>query len=128
MLLNIRDSCSTSNLKKIPVPEFWSPPNGGALKFNVDGSAKGSPGNAGIGEILRDETGKVLGYFSSFVGTFDSNTPEILAIHGAVDMCSQEVSLVGKEIDNVSYSKVAVSWVNSDGFGSLRHVNTILDI
>ncbi|EOY25536.1 Uncharacterized protein TCM_026934 [Theobroma cacao] len=32
----------------------WQPPATGELKFNVDGSAKGKPGLAGCGDILRN--------------------------------------------------------------------------
>ncbi|EOY27536.1 Uncharacterized protein TCM_029377 [Theobroma cacao] len=32
---------------------------GGTLKFNVDGVVRGSPGDEGIGDLLRDNTGRV---------------------------------------------------------------------
>ncbi|XVF04193.1 hypothetical protein REPUB_Repub05bG0061200 [Reevesia pubescens] len=43
-------------------------PQKGFLKFNVDGSAVGKPGPAGIGGILRDEEGTVKPEFSKSIG------------------------------------------------------------
>ncbi|KAK3197919.1 hypothetical protein Dsin_021334 [Dipteronia sinensis] len=109
LLINIKDSCSTQDCVKIHHPTEWNPPNGGAFKFNVDGSARGSPGNAGIGRVLRNNSGKVLGLFSNYVGINYSNSAEILEIHRPVSLCAHYNSLIGKEIDIVSDSKVAVA-------------------
>ncbi|TXG47863.1 hypothetical protein EZV62_027157 [Acer yangbiense] len=51
--------------------------------FNVDGSVKKSPNAAGIGGVLRDSSGKILGLFSSFVGCMDANSTKNFAIHRA---------------------------------------------
>ncbi|KAK0574812.1 hypothetical protein LWI29_029477 [Acer saccharum] len=98
------------------------------LKFNIDGSARGSPGLAGMGGVLRDASGKVLCLFSNHLGIQFSNTTEILAIHKAVHICADSSTLSARNIIIISDSKVAVSWVNNDGFGNLDHVNWIYDI
>lgn len=41
----------------------WSPPFGD-LKFNVDGAAKGKPGPAGVGGVLRNSNGAAFSLFS----------------------------------------------------------------
>ncbi|KAK2650145.1 hypothetical protein Ddye_017634 [Dipteronia dyeriana] len=64
----------------------------------------------------------------SHCNTEDSNTAEIMAIHKACTLCVASRILVGKEIIIVSDSKVAVSWVNCAGVGSLKHVNYIYNI
>ncbi|KAK1562612.1 hypothetical protein Q3G72_014800 [Acer saccharum] len=128
MMLNIKESCSDPKPVKKRVGVAWSPPIGSALKFNVDGSARGNPGNAGVGGVLRDNSGKVLGLFSASVGMLDSNSAELLAIHKAVSLCTMSVYLHGVEIEIVSDSFVVVDWVNSSGVGCLEHVNTIFDI
>ncbi|KAK3219243.1 hypothetical protein Dsin_013213 [Dipteronia sinensis] len=128
MLLNVKESCADFLPKQKKNEIAWNPPLGLVLKFNVDGSARGNPGNAGIGGVLIDNTGKVLGLFSEHVGILDSNSAEILAIHRAVSLCAESTSLIGKDVDIVSDSKIAVSWVNSEGFGSLNHVKLIYDI
>src|ERR1044072_3645917 len=39
----------------------WAPPGDGLLKFNVDGASLGNPGERGIGGVLRNDKGYVLG-------------------------------------------------------------------
>ncbi|KAK3218345.1 hypothetical protein Dsin_012315 [Dipteronia sinensis] len=87
----------------------WIPPLMDTLKFNVDGSARGSPGMAGIGGVMRDSRGKVVCLFSYFVGTTDSNSAEILAIKKEAELCHANPALRGRDISIVSDSKVAVS-------------------
>ncbi|OMO63114.1 hypothetical protein COLO4_32709 [Corchorus olitorius] len=61
----------------------WSKPPPGSLKFNVDGSAFGKHGPAGIGGVLRDEEGNTLVVFSKSIGVADSNFAEVMAIREA---------------------------------------------
>ncbi|KAK2651368.1 hypothetical protein Ddye_011224 [Dipteronia dyeriana] len=91
MILNLPESCIELKQVKRPLGGLWNPPSGLGFKFNVGGSSRGNPGSPGIGGVLRDNSGKVLGMFSD-----DSN--------------------------------LAVSWINSEGFGSLNHVQIIRDI
>lgn len=44
---------------------LWQPPPFRTWKWNVDGSAKGKLGPAGIGGVLRDNKGRVLVKFAS---------------------------------------------------------------
>ena len=46
----------------------WSKPSTGLMKFNVDGAARRKPGPAGIGGLLRDDTGKIWMEFSKSIG------------------------------------------------------------
>ncbi|KAK3185174.1 hypothetical protein Dsin_032460 [Dipteronia sinensis] len=112
----------------LPRNVAWSPPTGVALKFNVDGLARGNPRNAGLCGVIRDNSGKVLGLFSAFVRTLDSNSTELLAIHMAASLCALFENLVDTEIEIVNDSKVTVSWVNSRSMGCLKYVNLIYDI
>ncbi|KAK3224470.1 hypothetical protein Dsin_011495 [Dipteronia sinensis] len=88
----------------------------------------GCPGLVGTGRVLRDSRGKVLCTFSDHIGIHDANMVEILAIARACELCVSRPELVGRDIAIVSDSKVAVSWVNNDGIGTLKHVQTIYDI
>ena len=106
----------------------WNPLMDDDLMFNVDGSARGCPGSAGIGGVLRDHCGKVMGSFSRYIGNAEAITAEIIAIHQAAVLCANSQVLVGKDITIISDSKVVVSWVNGAGFGSLKHLNFIYDI
>ncbi|XVE78573.1 hypothetical protein DITRI_Ditri13aG0156700 [Diplodiscus trichospermus] len=61
----------------------WTKPVEGSLKFNVDGSALGQPGPAGIGGVLRDHKANIKLVFSKSVDVVDSNLAELLAIREA---------------------------------------------
>ncbi|XVE68928.1 hypothetical protein DITRI_Ditri09bG0109300 [Diplodiscus trichospermus] len=62
-----------SNPKAIRVGGDWLRPQQAFVKFNVDGSSLGKPGQAGIGGILREHTAKWLIVFSTAIGIYDSN-------------------------------------------------------
>ncbi|KAK2662363.1 hypothetical protein Ddye_000937 [Dipteronia dyeriana] len=72
----------------------WTPPIGNALFFNVDGSARGCPGEAGIGGALRDAIGKILLLFSYYLGIMDSCSDEVHAILKACQLVSSNRSLL----------------------------------
>ena len=57
-----------------------------------------------------------------------SNAAEVTAIHKACALCLAARSLLGRVIEIVSDSKVAVSWITGKGFGNLKQVNLIYDI
>ncbi|GJQ89475.1 reverse transcriptase [Tanacetum coccineum] len=96
-------------------PSQWCPPDDGALKFNVDGSAKGKPGFAAIGGLLRNSEGVVVALFSIPVGVMDSNVAEVLAIKEACKMLNKKVEFNSVKIVIESDSLNAVSWeCNSD--------------
>ncbi|KAK3220120.1 hypothetical protein Dsin_014090 [Dipteronia sinensis] len=87
------------------VSTAWLPPALNTLKFNVDESALGKPGPAGIGGVLRDFKGNVLCSFSLFIGVHESNTMEIKAIQKACALCVYNSSLIGRKIKVISDSK-----------------------
>ena len=88
----------------------WRPPEPGVLKFNVDGAAKGNPGASGIGGVLRNEVGLILGYFSINSGFGSANEAEVKAILKALLFCQQ--FCFGNLVIE-SDSTTAVGWVNS---------------
>ena len=74
------EACMVCSVPRIMKVEVWCPPARGLLKFNVDGAARGKPGPAGVGGVLRDHKGDVLLMFSKNVGIKESNETEVLAI------------------------------------------------
>ena len=62
----------------------WKTPPPNFLKFNVDGSARGKPGLAGIGGALRDCKTAIKAVFSKSIGVADSNLAELLAVREAL--------------------------------------------
>lgn len=83
---------------------------------------------AGVGGVLRESGGNVLCLFSSSVGTADSITTEVLAIHKACSLISSSRLLDDRMITIWSNSSLAVSWINGDGFGKLSLIHLIYDI
>lgn len=66
--------------------------------------------------------------FSLYAGVRDSNEAKLMAIEKATSLCSSNPLMYGREIDFVSDSKVAVSWINDVGFGNLKYVDMVYDI
>ncbi|KAK3212503.1 hypothetical protein Dsin_017209 [Dipteronia sinensis] len=106
----------------------WKLPSTNAMKFNMDGSARDDLGNDGIGGVLRNNLGQILGLFSQFVGIGNSSFAKIVGIQKATSLWSQSTSLIDKDIDIVSDSSEAVSWMNTNGPGNLVHMHKILEI
>lgn len=65
---------------RVPKIVSWAPPYGGKLKFNMDGAAKGKPGLAGVGGVLRNNHGVVMAIISKSAGVKKSNEAEVIAI------------------------------------------------
>ncbi|XP_077237284.1 uncharacterized protein LOC143878956 [Tasmannia lanceolata] len=68
----------------------WIPPDQGMLKINTDASLDDEGG--GLGGILRDNVGSVLGMFSVNVPTDTIGNLEILAIKRGIDLASNHPS------------------------------------
>ncbi|XVE93450.1 hypothetical protein REPUB_Repub01dG0193700 [Reevesia pubescens] len=67
------------------------------VKFNIDGSSRGSPVPTSCGGVLRNCDGTNIAFFSGPIGMHDANIADLLAILIALD-----VSLKSKKCDNVS--------------------------
>ncbi|KAK3189625.1 hypothetical protein Dsin_029186, partial [Dipteronia sinensis] len=126
LLLDIKNRCVDKYQTKVNRFYKWSPPLGNDLVFNVEGSARGNQGMAGIGGVLRDARGKILCLFSSCIGIAESNTTEVFTIHRACKLISFKQPLAERHITIISDSKAAVAWINGEGFGLLSLVNKSL--
>ncbi|EOY05119.1 Uncharacterized protein TCM_020207 [Theobroma cacao] len=68
-------------------PEIeWEKTMEGTMKFNVDGAANASMGEAGIGGVQRNSRGEIRMMFSKSIGVGDSSLAEVLAIREAFVM------------------------------------------
>ncbi|KAK3211546.1 hypothetical protein Dsin_016252 [Dipteronia sinensis] len=128
LMLDPKERCVDQYTVKTKNLSGWLPPVGNALLFNIGGSSRGNPGDAGIGGVLRDANGKVFCLFSYYVGILDSNAAEVHAIHKACSLISSHPILRDRCISIVSDSRSAVSWINSDNFGNINLVNLVYDI
>ena len=53
-----KTNCAPSNS-----PEVWAPPPHSIYKLNFDGTTKGNPGPARVGEVVRDMVGEIQGIY-----------------------------------------------------------------
>ncbi|XP_059071125.1 uncharacterized protein LOC131864058 [Cryptomeria japonica] len=65
---------------------IWSPPNPGWIKLNFDGASRGNPGPSGIGYVIRDHTGAILGKMAKPIPPDTNNIEEFKALQfGLID-------------------------------------------
>lgn len=64
----------------------WVPPSDPRIKWNVDGSSLGKPGEASIGGVLRNSNRDFLCIFSYHIGLEVSNMAKINAIAKALEI------------------------------------------
>lgn len=69
------------------------------LTVNVDGGARGNPGPAAIGVVIRDESGAILEEIGERIGDATNNVAEyralIRGITRAAELGTDEVELIG---------------------------------
>jgi ribonuclease HI len=69
------------------------------LAVNVDGGARGNPGPAAIGAVVRDSDGEVLEERGERIGTATNNVAEyralLLGIERAAELGAGELELIG---------------------------------
>ncbi|GLU10942.1 hypothetical protein SLE2022_277170 [Rubroshorea leprosula] len=109
-VLNLRLAKIFSS-KKSRISSHWSAPNFGCVKFNVDSYSIGKLGLAGIGGVLRNEGGLVIGLFSRSIGVVDSNVAELVAICEALEMFLASDWVTSRSLIIETNSSRAVSWV-----------------
>jgi ribonuclease HI len=69
------------------------------LTVNVDGGARGNPGPAAVGVVVRDEDGELVGKRAERIGETTNNVAEyralLLGIGTAIEFGATELDLVG---------------------------------
>jgi ribonuclease HI len=94
-----------------------------SLKWNVDGSSLGKPGPSGIGGVLRNHHGHLLGMFSVPVGILDSNIAELRAIVKAIELSASNCLFHHQHLIIESDSVNAISWMNKPHNRPWKHHN-----
>jgi ribonuclease HI len=93
--------------------------NTSKLTIYTDGAARGNPGPAAIGIVIRDEQGNVLTSISRCLGTTTNNQAEYRAIIAALE---KALSLGAKQVTLYSDSRLVVEQIN----GRYKIKNTAL--
>jgi len=112
-----------SNAHSFRIHNMWSPPMINSLKWNVDGSSLGKPGPSGIGGVLRNHHGHLLGMFSVPVGILDSNIAELRAIVKAIELSASNCLFHHQHLIIESDSVNAISWMNKPHSRPWKHHN-----
>ena len=55
-------------------------------KLKFDGAAKGNPGPAGVGGVVRDAAGEIQGIYWGCIGENTNNVVELKALLAKIDM------------------------------------------
>jgi len=102
-----------TNSQTLRTGVMWSPPMTNRFKWNVDGFSIGKPGPSGIGGVLRNHHGILLGIFSLSVEILDSNIAELRAVVKAIEFSASNCFLHHKHIIIESDSANVISWMNN---------------
>lgn len=81
----------------------------------TDGGARGNPGPAAVGFLVKDSRGKVLVRQGKYIGRATNNVAEYMAVIEALKWLKRNLSLVGS-FDTVKFfldSKLVVNQLNS---------------
>lgn len=74
--------------KPTPKPSFRSTSHG--IKANIDGGARGNPGPAAYGVIVRDAKGEIIAELSDYLGIQTNNYAEYSGLLAALDFAVRE--------------------------------------
>ena len=77
--------------------------------INVDGAARGNPGPAAIGAVIRDEAGNVTGRISKAIGVTTNNQAEYQAIIAALE---KAIASGARQVTVKSDSELVVNQIN----------------
>ncbi|XP_039037643.1 uncharacterized protein LOC120175003 [Hibiscus syriacus] len=119
------------NLNKRYLPSSrWSPPPEGFLKVNVDGAMVKGWDKGGIGGLIRDGSGLVLGSFSEKVGGGPPLLAELLAINRGLILIEEvEVDFFSNQrIILESDSSNALKWIINPNLSTTLFQSLVRDI
>ena len=107
-----KTACPTSNLLSIG----WKPPPLGFYKLNTDGSAKGNPGMAGAGGLIRDYRGNWIGGFFRNIGFTHSLAAELWGLRDGLALAKNlNIKKLHVELD----AKVVTDFITLQNDSSL---------
>ncbi|XP_073266626.1 uncharacterized protein [Populus alba] len=112
-----------SNAHSFRIINKWSPLMINSLKWNVDDSSLGKPGLSGIGDVLQNHHGHLLGMFYVRVGILDSNIAELRAIVKAIELSASNCLLHHQHLIIESDFVNVIKWMNKPHSRPWKHHN-----
>ncbi|KAE8689350.1 Pescadillo-like protein [Hibiscus syriacus] len=120
--------CNGNFNKRTPPPSSWSPPPEGFLKVNVDGAMVKGWDKGGIGGLIRDGSGSVLGSFSEKVGGGPPLLAELLAIKRGLILTEEVGYSPSQRIILESDSTNALKWIKNPDLSTPLFKSLVTDI
>jgi ribonuclease HI len=81
------------------------------IKLYTDGGARGNPGPAGAGGVIKNEKGEIIKEFSRFLGVATNNQAEYQALISGLEKAAE---LSAKEINCYLDSELVVKQLNRE--------------
>ncbi|MBD3248251.1 reverse transcriptase-like protein [Candidatus Falkowbacteria bacterium] len=81
------------------------------LIIHTDGGARGNPGPAGIGAVLKNTSGEIVAEVSEYIGETTNNQAEYKAVIAAMDKAKE---LGAQELDLYLDSELVVKQLNGE--------------
>ncbi|KAE8707039.1 hypothetical protein F3Y22_tig00110387pilonHSYRG00678 [Hibiscus syriacus] len=120
--------CNGNFNKRTPPPSSWSSPPEGFLKVNVDGAMVKGWDKGGIGGLIRDGSGSVLGSFSEKVGGGPPLLAELLTIKRGLILTEEVGYSPSQRIILESDSTNALKWIKNPDLSTLLFKSLVTDI
>ncbi|KAE8671815.1 kinase-related family protein [Hibiscus syriacus] len=108
---SIGDSYSSYNFLKSSITP-WLPPPTGFIKLNVDAAISCDWEKSGLGGLMRDHSGAILGSFQEPDGSGPPTLKELKAIQRGISFFTSVLGRVQDRLIIESDSRVAVDWIN----------------
>ncbi|XP_039040629.1 uncharacterized protein LOC120178942 [Hibiscus syriacus] len=108
---SIGDSYSSYNFLKSSITP-WLPPPTGFIKLNVDAAISCDWEKSGLGGLMRDHSGAILGSFQEPNGFGPPTLKELKAIQRGISFFTSVLGRVKDRLIIESDSRVAVDWIN----------------
>ncbi|KAE8695262.1 Ubiquitin-like family protein [Hibiscus syriacus] len=121
------DSCS-SHTNRISTKFPWSPPPKGFIKLNVDAATSSDWKRSGLGGVLKDISGSILGSFKESAGPGPPTLMELKAILKGLYYYESIRHRFKERLIIESDSKVAIGWVKDVGSCPVVYVQVVKDI
>lgn len=77
--------------------------NTAALSIWTDGGARGNPGPAAVGVVIKSETGVPIASFGKALGTATNNTAEYEGVIAALDWVKKSQADVGTRYERINF-------------------------
>ncbi|HET9641344.1 MAG TPA: reverse transcriptase-like protein [Candidatus Paceibacterota bacterium] len=91
--------------------------------INADGGARGNPGPAGAGAVVKDERGRIVASISEFLGHATNNVAEYTALVSAFDALLAELQDAAKHADVAVFMDSKLVIEQMKGAWKVRHPN-----